>query len=211
MLAALRERLSTQLPRTVAGAIVVVSLVLLGFVIWRWQHDLGTPSAALTRSGAGTAEQVDPLPVILSGNVFGSSTQAGDGTSTGTAREATGYNLRAAFAGTEGSGGAIIEPNGGEARWYASGETLADGATLREVHADHVILERNGAMERLEFQRLADMPTTVAANTAPAAGSSPDTTIESGRAEPIPADAAPDEKARLIRQRLEELRNRSRT
>jgi general secretion pathway protein C len=209
MLASLTDRWPSVLPRAAAAALVAVTLLALAALVFDWQRE-----AAVVRAGDATGhgtptEASDPLPVILSGNVFGSqaaSTQA----SAAPVRQASGYTLRAAFAADAGGGGAIIEATGAEARWYEAGDTLADGARLREVHPDHVVLERNGVAERLDFPKLADMPAAVvSAGSAAVTDGAP--AVERGTSEPIPADAPAEEKARIIRQRLEELRNRSRS
>jgi general secretion pathway protein C len=209
MLEDIAERLPISLPLAAACGIAVLSAGALGFQVWRWLQEPHTLAAAGAPTTVGGQVQ-DPLPIILSNNIFGNAAAAAATTAPATsARSATGYSLRAAFAGDSGSGGAIIEPNGGEARWVGVGQKLPDGVLLKEVHPDHVLLERDGSLERLDFPRL----TELAAMVSPAASAAAIQTsgAESSRAEPIPADAPPDEKARLIRQRLEELRNRSRT
>lgn len=45
---------------------------------------------------------------------------------------------------------AIIQGNSQD-KLYALGDTLPGGATLKEIHPDHVILSRNGQLEKLFF------------------------------------------------------------
>jgi general secretion pathway protein C len=208
MLENIVERLPISLPLAAACGIAVLSIGALGWQVWSWQQ---SPEQLASGVGATTvsSEAQDPLPIILSHDLFGSAPAAQSGAPAATARVATGYTLRAAFAGTGGSGGAIIEATGGEARWIGVDQKMPDGVRLHQVHADHVLLDRDGTLERLDFPRLTELAAAVSA----AASSSVISTSggESSQAEPIPADASADEKARLIRQRLEELRNRSRT
>jgi general secretion pathway protein C len=207
MIATLTDRWPNGLPRVAAGAILAISIAGVVALVYGWQHGAAPAGSARAAAHGASPEATDPLPIILSGNIFGSTAATASGAPVAATRQASGYTLRAAFAADAGGGGAIIEATGSEAKWYETGDTLADGARLREVHPDHVILERGGVAERLDFPRLADMPATVAAG--PAGGSVP--TQQRGAAEPIPADASAEEKARIIRQRLEELRNRSRS
>jgi general secretion pathway protein C len=208
----LLERWPTGLPRTVAALIVALALGALVAQVWQWQQSSAARGTRGAVSSATATDATDPLPIILSGNLFGTaaSTQSAPSPSAAT-RQASGYTLRAAFAADAGGGGAIIEANGAEARWYEAGERLADGATLSEVHADHVVLLRDGAKERLDFPKLAQLSLPVSAALPAADAGSGAATLERGSAEPIPADASAEEKARIIRQRLEELRNRARS
>ncbi len=50
-------------------------------------------------------------------------------------------------------GRAVFVLEGGKSKAARSGESVAPGAILREVHPDHVLLERNGALERLTLER----------------------------------------------------------
>jgi hypothetical protein len=50
----------------------------------------------------------------------------------------------------------------------AVGEPIADGVELHEVHADHVIVLRQGIAERLELERRASRASPPAAVRAPA-------------------------------------------
>ena len=50
-------------------------------------------------------------------------------------------------------GRAVFVLEGGKSKAARSGESIAPGTILREVHPDHVLLERNGALERLTLER----------------------------------------------------------
>jgi type II secretory pathway component PulC len=215
MLDALLERWPMSLPRTATLGIVLLTLLAIGVQGWRLSRDMdrSMPSiAGLEVSQPDSATSV--LPQILSASLFGSTPGTAAATGANSVVAVTsGLGLRAAFApaGNAG-GGAIIETPDGEARWYPVGGSVPGGAILKEVHRDHVIFDRNGLLEKLEFPSLSELANGSIAATAQStsltgAVDSPEAT----RNEPIPADASADEKARLIRQRLEELRNRSRT
>jgi general secretion pathway protein C len=53
------------------------------------------------------------------------------------------------------AGGAILAAEGGKPQMVISGEDIAAGAVLREVHPDHVIILRNGVLERIDLERAA--------------------------------------------------------
>jgi general secretion pathway protein C len=48
---------------------------------------------------------------------------------------------------------AIFALQGEKPRAARPGEEIVPGTTLREVHRDHVVVERNGALERLGLER----------------------------------------------------------
>jgi general secretion pathway protein C len=51
------------------------------------------------------------------------------------------------------AGRAVFVLDNGKSRAARAGESIAPGTVLREVHPDHVLLERGGAMERLTLER----------------------------------------------------------
>ena len=55
--------------------------------------------------------------------------------------------------GTATSSRALIADNSGKEKPYAIGDDIPGGATLKEIHADRVILERNGRFETLRLER----------------------------------------------------------
>ena len=210
----LENRLNLTAPAAVTATIAVIALSATGWQALRWYvTTTGNPDAE-AHPAVVSAQGPDPLPVILSANVFGTAAPpaATPGEGPAVTREATGFILRAAFAGEKGSGGAIIESSAGQADWYAVGQSIVPGLVLKEVHPDHVIFDRVGSSERLQFERLADSALAQAAS--PAAGGSAsgmaDFTVEPGQPQPIPQDLSPEAKAELIRQTLEQLRNRKR-
>jgi general secretion pathway protein C len=54
---------------------------------------------------------------------------------------------------SSGTGRAVFVVDNGKSRAARTGESIVPGTVLREVHPDHVILERGGAMERLRLER----------------------------------------------------------
>jgi type II secretory pathway component PulC len=77
--------------------------------------------------------------------------------------------LLGVFSSTEpGAGRAIVGMQGSRPVHVAVGEPIADGVELHEVHADHVIVLRQGIAERLELERRASRASPPAAVRAPA-------------------------------------------
>ena len=50
---------------------------------------------------------------------------------------------------TPDAGGAIIQTPDNRQRFFAAGAEILDGVTLREVHVDHVLIDRRGVIESL--------------------------------------------------------------
>ena len=65
-------------------------------------------------------------------------------------------------------GSAIIGKKGGKQQFYQSGAKVSGGVSLKEVHADHVVLERNGRQEILRFPKSATQGVSMAAGKAAA-------------------------------------------
>jgi hypothetical protein len=109
-------------------------------------------------AGAPTAlaQSLQLQPGGLSGrDMFG----APGGESAKRVASATGLVLLGVFAGSEPSAGrAIVGMQGAKPAIASAGEPIADGIELHEVHADHVIVLRQGMPERLELQRGASRP-----------------------------------------------------
>ena len=212
--ALLEDRLSISPPLAVAALVGVLALSATGMQLLRGFGSTSDSGSVDTHPPVITAPPADPLPLILSADVFGAAPTASNSAAVGVPapQEATGFILRAAFAAENGTGGAIIENSSGQADWYRVGQSVAPGLILKEVHPDHVLFDRSGSPERLQFERLSDTPAaqSVQASAESSAGGSPVFALEPDQPQPIPQDLAPEEKANLIRQRLEELRNRTR-
>ncbi|HET8903356.1 MAG TPA: type II secretion system protein N [Saccharospirillum sp.] len=56
--------------------------------------------------------------------------------------------------GTDGNGFAIISRGGGQASAFSVGDDIFNQATLSAVYSDRVILDRNGQLETLRYERL---------------------------------------------------------
>jgi hypothetical protein len=104
----------------------------------------GTPSAvaqsAQPQAGAAAARHVFGVPSSES--------------TAKRAASATGLVLLGVFSNPEpGAGRAILGMQGSRPVHVAVGEPIADGVELHEVHADHVIVLRQGLPERIELER----------------------------------------------------------
>lgn len=212
MRALLEDRISLAPGTAVAALVAVIGLSGTGWQLLRWSSAMNAEENSTAHAPVVTGADVDPLPVILSANLFGRPASDASGAAAGVQPdvETTGYILRAAFAGAEGAGGAIIESSGGQAQWYNVGQAVEPGLFLREVRPDHVVLDRSGRLETLSFARLADIASTQATASGGLPESAEASIVDAGENQPIPSNMPAEEKAVLIRQRLEELRNRTR-
>ena len=104
----------------------------------------GAPSAL--------AQSAQPQPgAAAARQVFGAS---GNASTTKRVVPATGLVLLGVLSSPEpGAGRAILGMQGSRPALVAAGEPIADGIELHEVHADHVIVLRQGVPERVELQR----------------------------------------------------------
>jgi hypothetical protein len=108
------------------------------------------------------AQSVQAQPAALAARHF---FRAAGGTATAQrVVTATGLVLLGVLSSPEpGAGRAILGMQGSRPALVAVGEQIADGIELHEVHADHVIVLRQGVPERVELQRGASRATPPAA------------------------------------------------
>ena len=128
--------------------LVLVAALGIGLAHVTWlviaPSTTGAPSAV--------AQTSQPQPgAVTARHVFGA--PGGESTAKRVAT-ASGLVLLGVLASPEpGAGRAIVGIQGSRPAYVAVGESIADGIQLHEVHADHVIVLRQGMPERIELQR----------------------------------------------------------
>ncbi len=165
----------TPLTRVLSGTRVpaLLNLILIAAIAWllaglTWQL-VPSPQAgsapAKNRAAVGRKAQPrrDYAAEIVKHNLFGAATASATPVAQ-TVSEAPDTKLNLELHGVlaydpEADALAIISEGRGEERVYAIGDELPGSATLEEVLADHVILKRNGRLEKL---RLPEQSTPVA-------------------------------------------------
>lgn len=150
------ERYGAWLPKAASLLLTMVLARLAAELVWAlvpqpatsaWQPPPSAPAA-------NAAKGVD-LNAIASANLFGQyQPQHADAVDIKHARETTlNLTLLGVFAWDEKLSRAIIEPQGGEAKPFAIGDTVVAGATLQQVLPDRAILLRNGRPEALKLKK----------------------------------------------------------
>ncbi|MBK6286246.1 MAG: hypothetical protein IPJ33_11875 [Gammaproteobacteria bacterium] len=212
MLEDLAERWPFSLPLTTAGAIVAITLAGVAWQTWQWQSAL-RQGAVVAHGSELDREPENTLPMILGADLFGEATRQPPASAGALPMTpSAGFTLRAAIAGSR--AGAVIEGADGQARWFPLNAAVAAGVRLHQVHVDHVVLERGGRLETLAFPAPAELASNAVSATESGIGGESMTSPAAGtpaKATPIPANASPEDKARIVHERLEELRNRSRS
>lgn len=187
--AALGERIgTTRLLQSTLLAITGLSMLVHGlyFIATMAFAQVALPAAPAQHNNTRT-----DIRLITAANLFGNTT-VGAAASTNTNLP---WVLQGVFTGaTEGTGSAIIETGSQAARLYTINSELPGAAKLVEVHPDYVVIQRAGQRETLRF------PVTEGLVNSAAPSSS---THQSAGA------AIPDKRREVVRQRLEELRQRS--
>jgi general secretion pathway protein C len=155
-------------PTIVTVVLVIALAAQLAAVVWR----VVAPEAGMAPvASAPSAAPAGPdLANIVGAHLFGTAAVE----ASGDAASAPATSLRLTLAGTiagqdPAKGWAIIGQTAQDARVYQTGASIPGGATLREVYADRVILERGGRLEALALPRLAggSAPPAAAARSAP--------------------------------------------
>ncbi|MEM7376852.1 MAG: type II secretion system protein GspC [Pseudomonadota bacterium] len=166
---------STRANQVAASATTVVLVALLGYALAMLAIGL-LPANATTGSiepilgnTATTVQTGNAADRAASASLFGEATAEPVIAKVEPAREApvTRLNLRllGVLATDDGQPGYAVIAGGGGEQVLGIGDTV-ESATLREIHASHVIIENRGALERLELPKL-DLSVGVAASVAP--------------------------------------------
>jgi general secretion pathway protein C len=128
-------------------------IALLGWQLAQWTWLFFTPKLPVSAPTTRAAPNPDTLlETIRSAQLFGS---AGTGVQSSAA---TNTPLNIKLTGVFAASGrqpaaAIIDTGEKNKSVFASGDAVLPDVVLEEVHADHVILKRGGARERLALER----------------------------------------------------------
>ena len=127
-------------------------IVALGVSLAHWTWVLLAPRAVAESAIANPSAAERSVPAIRR-NLFGAA-QAGKGSPVVDASPASRIRLLGVLSrGTAGSGRAIFALKTGKPKTVAAGAQILQGFVLKEVHADHVLVARDGALERIRLDR----------------------------------------------------------
>ena len=130
-------------------ALELTLIALLAVMLAHWTWAFFSPTRAATPLRSAPA---GPVPMEIPAGLF-----AGSGVSLPAKPGA--IRLLGVVSPRDGqSGQAVLRLEQGTSKVVAVGDALAAGVVLREVHPDHVVVERNGALERLKMERRAAVP-----------------------------------------------------
>jgi len=124
--------------------LVLVIAIALASAHWTWA--LMAPRALAAPSHAAAPGSIDAA-AIVGRHLFG----GGDGRLATVRTDGSAIRLLGVLS----PGRAILAIGGERVRSFAPGETLSAGVILKEVHADHVLVMRDGALERVGLDRRA--------------------------------------------------------
>jgi hypothetical protein len=128
-------------------------VVAIALVLARWTWLLLAPPSAAASAFASGGEP--PVASAVKRGLFGTppdAARAGDA-------PASSFRLLGVISpGAARGGWAILAPEGGRARAFGAGESVAPGVIVREIGPDYAVLVRGGASERvtLAARRSAD-------------------------------------------------------
>jgi general secretion pathway protein C len=174
--------------RTLPTSALLAALVLSGWLVGRWVLYFAAPAETPAAAPRERVSLESAAQALADAHLFGmAATRAG-----GEALSNLNIKLRGVLAGT--SGFAILN-TGERDQTTRVGSEVVPGVVLEAVHAQHVVLRRNGALERVnleERQQLAAVP------------ASPDPSRRArsrsvAAPEPAPRSAAPRSGARFQR------------
>lgn len=208
------ERLPVLLALLLAIAMVGVTS-WQGYGIYQTETGLSLDAASSTATPAIPERRQPPKVELASLELFGTAAEEGVETPADT-ENLPETNLRLQLRGVlaaegEFPGSALIEDDKSDTEVFLVGDELPGNATLRSVHSNRVIIERNGALENLYFPELKSDSEMAVASSSPQPTPQPvSSPQEKPRSRSGAASMSQDERREEVRRRLEELRNRLR-
>ena len=159
------------LPRVATWVLLLFAAFYLAQMTWRFievpEADVSapTPSAQVARPDTAKPQKTKYGAEIANLHLFGVVGQKVVQRQVEKAPETRlNLTLHGVFVGKKANeGSAIIGKKGGKQQFYQTGTKLSGGVSLKEVHADHVVLERNGRQEILRFPKSTTEGVTMAA------------------------------------------------
>ena len=144
-------RLRLDLPALVTPLLATVLGLQVAYLVTTGFRSHEAPITAMSAPAPVTNSTSTTLAALKNAAVFG---RIGGTDQPIVATSATHLSLAGVIAETDPAAGqAIIADSGSPAKVYRVGNTLPGNLVLRAVHADHVILDRGGALERLDLPR----------------------------------------------------------
>jgi general secretion pathway protein C len=143
---------ATRWPDLLEFALLAVLAVALAQ--WTWIALTPRPVAASAHSALPGASAAGHADASVKRHLFGAGTP-GLLLQQGAAPASSLRLLGVVSPGTAGKGRAIFALDRGARKVANVGETLSAGVVLKEVHADHVVVTRDGAVERIVLDRRA--------------------------------------------------------
>lgn len=194
-----QENLQAALGLALAALLAALSGVVIARSVEAWRSQTPAP---VSRAAATPAPGTASAAAIVAANLFGEANHTG--LASALPSTTLSLTLRGVFTGREpGTGQAIIESADGRSSMFSVNSEVANGVMLDAVYADRVVLSRSGQLETLQFPR---PDTTPSSQDLAKAGVGNE--IASAYAGAAGAGASSEERKAMIRQRLEELRNR---
>ena len=149
------ERLKNWFRRGAWSVLLELALIVaLGASLAHWTWAALAPRAV---AGSALANQSGAERAVapIRRNLFGAAA-AGKGSPVADAPPSSRIRLLGVLSrGTAGSGRAIFALETGKPKTVEAGSQIVPGYVLKEVHSDHVLVTRDGAVERLKLDRRA--------------------------------------------------------
>jgi type II secretory pathway component PulC len=146
------ERLKHWLQRGTLTVLLEVALIAaLGISLAHWTWVMLAPHAVAVSSIGDLSGAAQAAIPAVRRNLFGN---AESPSSSAAAGSPSGIRLLGVVSrGAAGSGRAVFALEAGKPRTVEAGAAISQGHVLKEVHADHVVIVRDGVDERLPLDR----------------------------------------------------------
>ncbi len=140
-------------------AIVSATILSLAAIAWPISRVMLHQSEYASASSPTQQQTMPDLNLISQADLFGKVSPAPVAESDALPSTRLQWVLQGVFTGAEpASGSAIILASDNNAKLYKANQAMPGGATLTEVHPDHVVINLNGRLETLRFPNVSAGP-----------------------------------------------------
>ncbi|MBE9568030.1 MAG: type II secretion system protein GspC [Proteobacteria bacterium] len=155
---ALLQRYNQRLAIAVSLMLIVACAYVLVQITWAFfpQEEIALPVPKQAQSMVGNTSSQNNFNKLTTANIFGVSDKAVVSKQTKVPETKLNLTLKGVLAAMpmDRASAIIAKGKSGKEDIYSIGDKMPGGVIVKEIYADHVVLERNGKLETLKLQKI---------------------------------------------------------
>ena len=152
------QRYNQRLATAVSLLLIVACAYVLVQITWMFfpQEDIMLPVRKPTQSMVGSSSSQNNFNNLTAANIFGISDRAAVNKQTKVPETKLNLTLKGVLAAMpmDRASAIIAKGKSGKEDIFGVGDKMPGGVTVKEIYADHVVLERGGKLETLKLQKI---------------------------------------------------------